>query len=186
MFSHFTVLETEALGLGFVFSFKPSSHILSGPEGISVVIAGMGEMGRRMLLDGRALLNRSVPGIGLTAEIAPPFSCRGSSVRHRNADQFLKDGMRTQRLTSRGQKWLRAVILHSLCKTGHSTLLAGDGSLKSSLSGSLPRMEAPIQAACILLLLHAHCRHNGGVQLCRVCVVSPAQGNGPLGNQAQM
>lgn len=30
------------------------------------------------------------------------------------------------------------------------------------------------------------CGQSGGVQLCGVCAVSPAQGNGPLGNQAQM
>lgn len=30
------------------------------------------------------------------------------------------------------------------------------------------------------------CGHNGGVQLCGICLLSLAQGNSPLGNQAQM
>lgn len=47
--------------------------------------------------------------------------------------------------------------------------------------GSLFRLPVHLDRAA-----YTFCRQSGDVQLCGVCVVSPAQGTGPLGNQAQM
>lgn len=71
----------RALGPGFVFSFKFPSHIPSGPASVSVVAAGMGEIGGRMLL--LTTQCQELGSLAMPAGIAPPFSCRGSSFKTR-------------------------------------------------------------------------------------------------------
>lgn len=80
---------------------------------------GVTGWGRGVLLTAQG---QRLGSLALSAGIALPFSCNGSSFRHRDADQFLEDGAYTRKLLSRGQKWPTAVILHSLCKSGHSVL----------------------------------------------------------------
>lgn len=78
----------------------------------------MGEIQGGYWVGWGVLLTAQGQGLGslvMSAGIAPPFSCNGSSFRHRDADQFLEDGAYTRKLLSRGQKWPTAVILHSLC-----------------------------------------------------------------------
>lgn len=127
---------------------------------------------------------------------------------------FLKDFARTQQNTSPGQKWPSVVSLCSLHETGHSSVpwrivAILCMSQNKPLQGqelevwkmmysefTSPYKGSPVWAVLVLILPCVHfavmivvcgCQAAKAETIFKnVCVMSPAQGNEPLGNHAQM
>lgn len=142
----------------------------------------------------------------LLAGMALAFSCNSSSLKcrdaplcrpvsqkwHMNPESHIKGTEMAQgcHFAFSVQDWSQHT---SLQESGHNCMsqtrpfASKARNLESATAWFAPWMEAPRSgrlrldpAACTF------CWLSGGVQLCGVCVVSPAQGNSPLRNQTQM